>query len=136
MLIELPNERISLEAEADLWQERASNDVASEVRTGFFGQLRHLLRDRLMAWLSAQRGKLLASHNSGTQMMLEMEDRLGKIQGQFQQQLETRDERIAELEQVVQAKEDVIRGLLRAREQMMNASRNEMPEDERNNPRP
>ena len=136
--VESFSETGSLRAEAQMWQERALNaeqraeDVASNVRTGFFT----LLRDRLVDWLSAQRRKLLASHDSGTQLMLELEDRLGKIQGQFQQQLEARDERIAELEQVVQGKEHVIRDLLRSQERLLAISRGEGPREEEGNSRP
>ena len=113
-----------------------AEDISSDVRSGFIGQLRHLLRDRLVLWLSTQRRKLLASHDSGTQLMLELEDRLGKIQGQFQQQLEARDARIAELEQVVLAKEEIIRELLRAHANVAGSSRGDLPQDEARDSRP
>ena len=117
-------------AEAAVWQaralqaeERASQETAV-VRSGLMPQLRRLMRERLITWLTSQRGQLLTSHEVGTQQMLELEERLQRIQGQFQESLQTREQRIAELEEEILAKERIIRDLLRAQVQVADDSAN------------
>ena len=108
-------------AEAEMWQARALDaeqrveETTAHDRAGLLQRMHALFRDRLVTWLSAQRGKLLASHDSGVQQVLELEERLQHIQGNFQEQLRSRDQRITELEQEIQAKEKLIRKLLLAR---------------------
>lgn len=104
-----------------MWQARALDaeqrveETTAHDRAGLLQRMHALFRDRLVTWLSAQRGKLLASHDSGVQQVLELEERLQHIQGNFQEQLRSRDQRITELEQEIQAKEKLIRKLLLAR---------------------
>jgi len=57
--------------------------------------------------------------------VLELEERLQKIQGQFQERLQTREQRIAELEREILAREKVIRDLLRAQVRIANESPNQ-----------
>jgi hypothetical protein len=108
------------DVEAAIWQARAlqaeerASQATAMVRAGLMPQLRRLLRERLIAWLTSERGQLITSHEAGTRQMLELEERLQRIQGQFQDSLQTREQRIAELEQEILAKERVIRDLLRA----------------------
>jgi hypothetical protein len=90
-------------------------ETASQDREGLFQHLRVLLRERVVTWLAAQRGRLLASHDQGTKQVAALEERLLRVQGQFQEQLQTRDQRILELEQEIQAREALIRKLLLAR---------------------
>ncbi len=90
-------------------------ESASQVREGLFQHLRVLLRERVVTWLAAQRGRLLASHDQGTKQVAAIEERLLRVQGQFQEQLQTRDQRILELEREIQAREALIRKLLLAR---------------------
>ena len=110
-----------LRVEAEMWQARALDaeqrveETHAHVRAGLLQRMHALFRDHLVSWLSAQRGKLLASHDSGVQQVLELEERLQRIQGNFQEQLRGRDQRITELEQEIQAKEKLIRKLLLAR---------------------
>ena len=110
-----------LRAEAEMWQARALDaeqqveETHAHVRAGLLQRLHGLFRDRLVVWLSAQRGKLLATQDTGTQQVLELEERLQRIQGNFQEQIRGRDQRITELEQEIQAKEKLIRKLLLAR---------------------
>jgi hypothetical protein len=110
-----------LRVEAEMWQARARDaeqrveETHAHVRAGMLQRMQALFRDHLVTWLSAQRGKLLASHDSGVQQVLELEERLQRIQGNFQEQLRGRDQRITELEQEIQAKEKLIRKLLLAR---------------------
>lgn len=118
---EVPGESDSLRVEAEMWQARALDaeqqveETHAHVRAGLLRRMHALFRDHLVAWLSAQRGRLLASHDSGVQQVLELEERLQRIQGNFQEQLRGRDQRITELEQEIQAKEKLIRKLLLAR---------------------
>jgi hypothetical protein len=94
-------------------------------------QLSRLLRERLVAWLSFQRRALLTSHEAGTQQVLELETRLRQVQGQFQDRLRSREERIVDLEQEVRAKEKIIRDLLRTQVRLANRA-----EDTAENPGP
>lgn len=91
------------------------DDSTARFRAGLMQQLRSLLGDRLIRWLSAQRGKLIASQDAGSQKVLEIEEHLQRIQGHFEVQLRNRDRRIRELEQEIQAREFQIRTLLRER---------------------
>jgi hypothetical protein len=110
----------ALHSEVSLWQARAmkaeerAKRANAVMRTGMMPQLGRLMRERLVAWLTAQRSQLLTSHEVGTQQVLELEERLEKIQGQFQDRLKTREQRIAELEREILSKEKLIRDLLRA----------------------
>jgi hypothetical protein len=116
--------------EAAVWQARAlqaeerASQAAGLVRSGLMPQLRRLMRERLIGWLTSQRGQLLTSHEVGTQQMLELEERLQRIQGQFQDSLQTREQRIAELEVEILAKERIIRDLLRAQVRVADESAN------------
>jgi len=116
--------------EASVWQARAlqaeerASQATAVVRSGLLPQLRRLMRERLITWLTSQRGQLLTSHEVGTQQMLELEERLQRIQGQFQESLQTREQRIAELEEEILAKERVIRDLLRAQVRVADESAN------------
>ncbi len=114
--------------EAQRWQTRALEaeqrveETTAQVRTGLLHHLQSLVRDRFVGWLSAQRGKLLASHHTGAEQVLELEERLQKIQGHFEEQIQSRDQRITELEREIQAKETLIRKLLLARANPSNQS--------------
>jgi hypothetical protein len=114
-----------------LWRARAmqaeyrANRAAAVVRSGLMPQLGRLMRERLLAWLSSQRGQLLDSHEVGTQQVLELEQRLQRIQTQFQARMQTREERISELEQEILAKEKIIRDLLRAQVRLANQTTNQ-----------
>ena len=71
--------------------------------------LSRLRREKLFVWLSSQRSQLLDSHETGTKQVLSLEERLERIQGQFQQRLIAQESRIAELEKDVQSKDKIIR---------------------------
>ena len=112
-----------------LWQDRAvQGDSRSRALPGAFArrlrpQLSRLLRDRLIAWLHFQRHALLASHEVGTQQVLQLENRLQEIQGQFQTRLRGREDRIVELERDLATKEKLIRDLLRAQVRLADEER-------------
>lgn len=90
-------------------------DAGAHARAGLFEQIRSLLGERLVSWLAAQRGRLLVSHAHGTKQVAELEERLSRIQGHFEEQMRGRDQRIVELEREIQAREEMIRRLLLAR---------------------
>lgn len=121
--------------QATLWRARAlqaelrANQARAIVRSGVMPQLGRLMRERLIAWLSSQRGQLLASHEAGTQQVFELEERLQKIQTQFQDRMQTREQRIAELEQEILAKEKIIRDLLRAQVRLASQANQPMTPD-------
>ena len=118
-------------AGAAVWQARAlqaeerASQAIGAARTGLTPHLGRLLKHRLIAWLSSQRSQLLTSHEVGTQQVLELEERLVKIQGDFQERLRSREERITNLEQEILVKEKTIRDLLRAQVRMANESSDE-----------
>ena len=68
----------------------------------------HLLRERLVRWLAAERSQLLSSHHAGAEQVLELEERLTKIQNQFETRLRAREQRVSELEAELMAKEKLI----------------------------
>jgi hypothetical protein len=78
------------------------------IRAGLIPLLRRLMREKLFLWLSHQRRQLLDSHETGTAQVLGLEERLEKIQDQFQGRLIAQEERIAELDKELQAKERII----------------------------
>lgn len=108
-----------------LWQEQTAqadrqSRQAAVVSETLRPQLSRFLRERLVAWLSFQRRALLASHEAGTQQVLQLEARLRQVQGQFQDHLRSREERIADLEQEIRSKEKIIRDLLRTQVRLAN----------------
>jgi hypothetical protein len=86
-----------------------NQEHADPVRAGLLAHLRHLMRDKLFAWLSQQRTQLIDSHEEGTRQVIGLEERLEKIREQFQDRLISQEERIAALDRELQAKEKVIR---------------------------
>jgi hypothetical protein len=94
------------------WPARAQLDSGrAELteRARLMPHLSRLMREKLFVWLSSQRSRLLDSHETGTRQVLSLEERLERIQGQFQQRLIAQEERIAELEKEIQTKEKIIR---------------------------
>jgi hypothetical protein len=96
-----------------------NQEHADPVRASLLSHLRHLMRDKLFAWLSQQRSHLIDSHETGTKQVLGLEERLERIKVQFQDRLISQEERIAELDQQLQAKDRFIRDAMqpRAREE-------------------
>jgi len=94
-----------------------NQEHADPVRAGLLAHLRGLMREKLFAWLSQQRHQLIDSHEAGTKQVLGLEERLEKIQEQFQDRLISQEERIAELDREVQAKDKVIRDVLEEKSQ-------------------
>jgi septin family protein len=87
-------------------EERAHK--AAAVREGLMAQLVRLMRDKIFQRLNSQRAHLIDSHVSGTMQVLELEERLEKIQSQFQARLDDRERRVAELEKELAAKEKLL----------------------------
>jgi hypothetical protein len=96
------------------WPERArkaegrAQKASASVREGLMAQLVRLMRDKIFQRLNSQRAHLIDSHVSGTMQVLELEERLEKIQSQFQARLDDRERRVAELEKELAAKEKFI----------------------------
>ena len=67
-----------------------------------------------MRWLAAERSQLLSSHHAGADQVLELEERLTKIQNQFEARLRAREQRISDLEAELMAKERIIADLEQA----------------------
>jgi hypothetical protein len=74
----------------------------------------HLLRERLVRWLAAERSQLLSSHHAGAEQVLELEERLTRIQNQFENRLRAREQRVSELEAELMVKERAIGDLEQA----------------------
>jgi hypothetical protein len=93
--------------------EQAPTAARPEIKSHLLG----LLREKVVVWLSSQRSHLLHSQENGTAQVIELEERLEKIQGQFQDRLLAREQRISELETEVAAKDRMIHDLIRTRGQ-------------------
>ena len=108
---------------AAAWPEREETHEAKDTRETTATRpeikphLLGLLREKVVVWLSSQRTELLHSQENGTAQVIELEERLEKIQGQFQDRLLAREQRISELETEVVAKDRMIHDLIRARSQ-------------------
>jgi hypothetical protein len=85
-------------------------------RAGLMAHLRRLMREKLFTWLSQQRSQLIDSHETGTRQVLGLEQRLEKIKEQFQDRLISQEERIAEMDKELQAKERLIRDAMKAKD--------------------
>jgi hypothetical protein len=102
------------------WQERArqaeqrANQATAVVREGLMPQFVRLMREKVLQRLSSQRAHLIDSHVAGTMQVLELEERLEKIQSQFNARLTAREQRVTELEKELGAKDKFIRELLKA----------------------
>ncbi len=70
-----------------------------------------LLRERMVRWLAAERSQLLSSHHAGAEQVLELEERLTRIQNQFETRLRAREQRVTELEAELIAKEKMMADL-------------------------
>jgi hypothetical protein len=104
------------------WQQRAlqaeqrAHRAAALARSGIRPHLLGLMREKLVFWLTSQRSHLLDSHETGTAQVMELEERLERIQSQFQERLVAKDQRIAELEKELLAKDQLIQVLLKPRD--------------------
>ena len=96
-----------------LWQtpriDFGNQEHADPVRAGLMAHLRRLMREKLFVWLSHQRNHLIDSHETGTRQVLGLEERLEKITEKFQDRLISQEERIAEMDKELQAKDKLIR---------------------------
>jgi len=102
------------------WQERArkaeerAHQATAVVREGLMPQFVRLMREKVLQRLSSQRAHLIDSHVAGTMQVLELEERLEKIQSQFHTRLSAREQRVTDLEKELAAKDGFIRELLKA----------------------
>lgn len=74
------------------------------------------MRDVVVAWLTRQRAQLLASHERGTEQVLELHARVEKIRHHFQERMRGQQQRIVELDTALRSKEKIIVELIRARQ--------------------
>ena len=91
-----------------------NQEHADPVRAGLMANLRRLMREKLFVWLSHQRNHLIDSHETGTRQVLGLEERLEKITEKFQNRLISQEERIAEMDKELQAKDKLIRDAMKA----------------------
>jgi len=104
-----------------LWQtpriDFGNQEHADPVRAGLMAHLRRLMREKLFVWLSQQRSQLIDSHETGTRQVLGLEERLEKITEKFQNRLISQEERIAEMDKELQAKDRLIRDAMKTKDQ-------------------
>ena len=93
-----------------------NQEHADPVRAGLMAHLRRLMREKLFVWLSHQRTHLIDSHETGTRQVLGLEERLEKITEKFQNRLISQEERIAEMDKELQAKDKLIRDAMKAKD--------------------
>ena len=89
-------------------------EAAEEAEPAAKGSFLHLLRERMVRWLAAERSQLLSSHHAGAEQVLELEERLTRIQNQFEARLRAREQRVSELEAELMTKEKAIGDLEQA----------------------
>ena len=101
--------------ERDYIHEAKNAHDSAAMRPEFKPHLLSLLHEKVVIWLSSQRTHLIRSQENGTTQVIELEERLEKIQRQFQDRLLAREQRISELETELVAKDRTIHDLIRAR---------------------
>ena len=88
-------------------------DPQTLLHSALLPHLARMMKDKLLQALMAQRKLLMTTQFTGTQQVVELEQRLTKIQAQYQHRLRTYEERIAQLEQQLAAKEAANSQLMR-----------------------
>lgn len=105
------------ETDISLWQNRAlkaeqqAEQATAIVRQGLVSHLADWMKQKLVVGLLTQRNVLLDSNHTGSVHLTELESRLRRIQAQFQERLRVQQQRIAELEHELAAKERIIQQL-------------------------
>lgn len=118
---DLPGVRETPDTEVSLWQDRArraereAEQATSILRQGLVSHLADWMKQKIVVGLLSQRNTLLDSNRNGSVHLTELEGRLGRIQEQFQERLYVQQQRIAELEQELAAKERLIQQFRQSR---------------------
>jgi hypothetical protein len=107
-------------SEDSYWEQRASaaerraERATAVVRAGLTPHLARLLKDQLVWTLMAQRTQMVSTQSAGAGMLEELEQRLARIQTEFESRAESYEQRIAELEAELETRSEVNRELLGA----------------------
>lgn len=97
------------------WESPSVGSEFGNRRARMTPQLKQLMRDVVVAWLSRQRTHLLESHERGTEQVMELHSRVEKIKERFQERLRSQQQRISELDSALRRKEKIILELVRTR---------------------
>ena len=81
----------------------------TDAHAGVVPHLRQLMREKLFRWLSNQRTQLIDSHEAGTEKVLGLEERLGKLRDQFQDRLVEQEQRITRMNRELEEKERLLK---------------------------
>ncbi len=84
---------------------RVPETALAEVRAGMIPHLARMMMNRLVQALISQRAHLMNTQEQGTGRIEEMEQRLAKVQAQFEQRVRVYQERIEQLKQDLAVKE-------------------------------
>jgi uncharacterized protein with PhoU and TrkA domain len=91
------------------------SEPVQDVKRGVIVELAHMLRNRLLQALLAQRSHLLDSQHQATAQLLALEQRMGNIQQQYQSQINAYERRVRELERQLQVMQLENRSLVRSK---------------------
>jgi chromosome segregation ATPase len=91
------------------------------MRKGLLPHLARLMKDKLFHGVASQRMHLLQTQQAGARQVTELEQRLAKIQSQWQNRLAAYERRIAELEKEITTRDQVNRELLAGNRQIKEA---------------
>jgi hypothetical protein len=91
--------------------EDQAQEAKALVRAGLLPQLAQLMRDKVFRALVSQRATLLETQQTGVAQLNEMEQRLRRVQSQFEERLKAYEQRIAELEGELATKDREARNL-------------------------
>ncbi len=97
--------------------QRADNTTAI-VRAGVVPHLARMMMNRLVQALLFQRSHLMQTQETATVRVADMEQRLFKVQAQFEKRIRTYETRIKQLEEELAGKEEENRELIRANFQL------------------
>ncbi len=88
-------------------------EVEAVLRQGVMHQLARMMMDKLVQKLLSQRALLLGTQQTAALQVVELEQRLTKIQEQLQTRFDAYEKRVSELERQLAAKEQENRALAR-----------------------
>jgi len=120
-ITEAPTETAS--SDVPVWQQRPLRTAApadeseASARDRLMPHLARMMKDKLLWRLLAQRSQTIQIHEASARVVAELEQRLALIQTQFESRVQAYENRIAELERELAAKETITRELLESRVQ-------------------
>lgn len=111
-------------SDVPIWRQRTLktelrvDDAQAAARDRLMPHLARMMKDKLLWRLLAQRSQTIQVHDASARVVAELEQRLALIQSHFESRVQSYENRIAELERELAAKESITRELLESRIQV------------------